>query len=310
MAHKRLLLILLLASGCASMEHSKLISPSETLYNEANEYYEGEMFNAAIKRYKEFLEKNPNSKLAVPANLNLGMSHYHNGDYHEAYLTLKDIKIKDENIKKYVDGIIEICKTEAGDEIEAEEKAQLAAAQAEETSAGPIEIQVLDAYLDDFGSVVLKGKTDTTATVIVGGNKVTPDQNNIFTATVNWKKGDSISISAKGISGGSGDLNYFPDGERPYKPQSLQAINITSNSIEIEWFRNDRNDEDEIKGYRLFYRRQGGSLKEVQDLIKDTKHEVIGFGSGSSNTIEFFLRAVDKMNNESDDSDILEADLL
>jgi len=71
-----------------------------------------------------------------------------------------------------------------------------------------------------------------------------------------------------------------------------------------------KNDEEDIKGYRLFYRSQGGALKEVQDLIEDTKYDAVGLSSDVSSTFQFYLRAVDKMNNESLDSDILEADLL
>ena len=47
-------------------------------------------------------------------------------------------------------------------------------------------------------------------------------------------------------------------------------------------------------------------------IIIDTKYDVVGlqgFVDGANRTFQFYLRAVDKMNNESDDSNILEADL-
>jgi len=300
-----LLLIALTVSGCMTMGQNALVSPTESLYFDAEEHFEHGAYYSAIELYERFLEAKPRSDLAMSAKLNLGMAHYYNEDYKQAHDIFKDLTVKDENIKKYVDEILEICKIEAKDEIKAEEEAKIAEA-TKAAEAGEIVITILDAYLDNFGSVVLKGTVDRESTVTIDKKKISPDDNNIFNVTASWKKGNPILITALGVDGGIGELDYFPDGEAPLKPERLRTINITSNSIEIEW---DENDEDDIKGYRLFYRRQGGSLQEVPNLIEDTKHEVVGLAGGSS-TIEFYLRAVDKMNNESEDSDILEADLL
>ncbi len=300
-----LLIALLFTYGCTTMDQRAIISPSESLYYKANEFYENKEFYAAIDLYEQYLETKPRSSLSVPAKLNLGMSHFYNASYKEAYTTLKDLDQKDENIKAYVDTILKTCEAEAGDEIKAEEQAKQAAVTAQ-ASAGSIEIEVLDVYLDDFGSVVLKGKTSIEATVIVNNDAVTLDKTNTFTASVSWKKGNSISITAKDASGASGELSYFPDGESPEEPESLRVVNTSSNSAEIEW---DKNYADDIKGYRLYFRLKGGSTREVPDLIEDTKYEVVGLANyveGSNKTFEFYLRAVDKMNNESEDSDILE----
>ncbi len=303
-----LLIVMLLACGCTAMEHNAFVSPSESLYYKANRSYEDKEFSAAIGLYNEFLEAKPRADLAVPAKLNLGMSHYYSGDYKQAYLTLKEIDIEDESIKKYVDGILKICRAEAGDAIEAEKKAELATA-TDKTKAGQVKIEIIDAYIDDFGSVVLEGKTNRIATITVNGEKAALDGNNVFTASVTWRKGRPISVTAKDESGGSSKLDYFPDGESPEEPEGLSAINTSSNSIEIEW---DENDEDDIKGYLFFYRLKGGSTKEVPEIIEDTKYEVVGlqgYVEGANRTFQFYLRAIDKMNNESNDSDILEADL-
>ena len=303
-----LLIVSLLVCGCTTMEHNTFVSPSESLYYKANQSYKDKEFSAAIKLYNEFLEAKPRSDLAVPAQLNLGMSHYYSSDYKQAYLTLKEIDIADESIKGYVDGILKICRAEAGDEIEAEKKAELAAA-TDKTKTGRVKIDITGAYIDDFGSVVLEGKTNRIAAVTVNGEKVALDGNNVFKASVSWKKGHSIPVAAKDESGGLSELDYFPDGESPRKPEGLGVVNASSNSIEIEW---EENDEDDMKGYRFFYRLKGGSIKEVPELIEDTKYEVVGLQGqveGANRTFEFYLRAVDKMNNESDDSDILEADL-
>ena len=302
-----LLLLVLTVGGCTTMGKNTLVSPAESLYFDGEKYFEQGTYHTAIELYEQFLEANPRSDLATPAKLNLGMAYYYNKNHKQAYDVFKDLIVKDENIKKYVDEILEICKTEAKDEIEAEEKTKIAEAE-KAAEAGEIEIAVLDAYLDNFGAVILKGTVDQESTVTIDNKKITPDDNNIFNATAaSWKRGDSILITAKGTDGSIGELNYFPDGEEPLKPERLRTINITSNSIEIEW---DENDEEDIKGYRLFYRSLGGSLHEVQELIIDTQHEIVGLAGRGSNTIEFYLRAVDKMDNESQDSDILQADLL
>lgn len=302
-----LLLLMLTASGCTTMGKNSFVSPTESVYFDAEKKFENGAYHSAIQLYEQFLEAKPRSELAPAAKLNLGMAHYYNEDYKLAYDAFKDLTVEDENIKKYVDEILEICKTEAKDEIEAEEKVKIAKAE-KAAEAGEIEIIVLDAYLDNFGAVILKGTVDQESTVTIENKKINPDDNNIFNATAaSWKKGDSILITATGTDGSIGELNYFPDGEEPLKPERLRTINITSNSIEIEW---DENDEEDIKGYRLFYRSLGGSLREVQELIADTQHEIVGLAGRGSNTIEFYLRAVDKMDNESEDSDILQADLL
>ena len=300
-----LLLILILTGGCTTMEHNTLVSPSEALYYKANQFYENKEFNTAVVYYEDFLEAKPRSELAIPAKLNLGMSHYYLEDFKQAYLTLKDIDIKDENIKKYVDEILSICKDQAGNAIKAEEQAQRAQA-AEKGTAGQIKIDIFDAYVDDFGEVVLTGQTNRIASVTVDGRPISLDGNNMFTASVSWLKGNPIEIVAKDDNGNTDELNYFPDSESPEKPRGLRVINTTSNSIEIEW---DNNTEDDIKGYKLFYRLKGGSIREVPDIIQDTKYELVGLQSyvqGANRTFEFYLRAVDKMNNESEDSDTLE----
>jgi hypothetical protein len=303
---KSLLIVGLVVSGCTLLDPPSFVSPSQALYHNGNQFYESKDYPAAIVQYQAFLEAQPSSKLATPATLNLGMAHYYNEDYKQAYDVLKDLTINDENIKKYVAGIVEICKTNAKDAIEAAEKAKTAAAVGT-AEAGEIAITVLDAHVDNFGAVVLKGKVSQKATVSIHNKKIDLDDNNIFNATASWKKGSPILITAQGTDGSAGELNYFPDGEAPAKPLGLRTTNITSNSIELEW---NENREEDLQGYRLFYRRLGDSWHEVPGLILNTKHDVVGLGGHDSNTIEFYLRAVDKMNNESEDSDILSADLL
>jgi len=229
-----LLILLLTVSGCTTMGRNVLISPTESLYFDATERFEHGAYYSAIDLYEQFLEAKPRSELAPSAKLNLGMAHYYNEDHKRAYDVLKDINVKDENIKKYVDEILEICKTEAKDEIKAEEEAKIAEA-AKAAEVGEIVITILDAYVDNFGAVVLKGTVDQKSTITIDKRKIESDDSNIFNATASWKKGEPILITALGADGSVGELDYFPDGEEPYKPERLRTINITSNSIEIEW---------------------------------------------------------------------------
>ena len=66
-------------------------------------------------------------------------------------------------------------------------------------------------------------------------------------------------------------------------------------------------------GYRFFYRRKGASgFIEAKKLVDDTDFEVIGLSrmvSGGNRTFQFYIIAVDKMNNESERSNTLENDL-
>ena len=300
------LLLILLVSGCTTMNKRKIVSPSEHMYYKGNRCYESKNFDKAIELYQKFIEKKPKSELVIPAKLNLGMAHYYKKNFKDAYTILKDIEIEDANIKNFVEKICETCKTQAADEIAEEEKdkAVLAAFKALQ-KGGVINIEVIDAYLDNFGSVVIKGKTDKESTISVDEKEI-ETKNNEFSATVSWKKGTSISLVATDESGSTGELNYYPDREAPDEPKGLQATNITSNSVEIGW---DENAEEDIKGYKVYYKLSGGALQEIPDIIEETRYEVVGLQSliiGARKTFQFYLRAVDKMNNESDDSDILE----
>jgi len=291
-----------LVCGCTSMEHAAIVSPSESLYYKADRLYEDRAYDDAIKLYEQFLEAKPRSDLAVPAQLNLGMSHYYLEDYPRAYQTLKAIDLKDVNVKIFIEKVLMTCKTKAGDEIQALETARLDTS-AGQAADGQIEIRVVDAFLDDFGSLNLQGTVNRAASVTVDGKPAVLNRDNVFSASTDWKRGKSIAIEAA-ADGSRGTVDYFPDSEPPREPEGLRALNTTSNSVEIEW---DDNREADMRGYRIFYRRQSGALKEVPGIVKDNRYEVIGFLAGS--TVDFYLRAVDKMNNESEDSDILQVTL-
>ena len=296
--------------NCGIAHANLLMNPSSYLYEKGNKHYENGDFAKAISKYKEYLEKNPNSVLSVSAELNIGMSYYYMDDYVNAFNTLSEINIRDDEIKTYILDILKECKEKAGDEIKAiaQEKQQASMQTAQTGQGNEIKISVIDAYLDDFDELVIVGQTSLTADVFINENKIN-SQNNRFESTLSWKRGERVVIEARDKDGNSGVLDFFPDSEPPDPPDRLFVSSSSSNSMEVRW---DDNEEDDIKGYRLYYRRRGGSWIEVRELIEDTDYEVVGLSNKVSPTerrIQFQLKAVDKMNNESDPSDILEEEL-
>jgi len=291
-----------LFSGCLSIPmQTKFASPKEYLYYKGNRYYEIKDFEKAIEYYKKFLDQIPNSNLATAGKLNLGMSYYYLKDYKNAYDTLSEIELKDENIKKHVQQAIHLCQGQLGEVIEKEKIAKAK----QKIRKGHIRISVLDAYIDSRDLVIL-GKTDKPATITINGKPTTPQKNNTFKSEISWKKGKAVSIQAEDQNNNAGELNFFPDREPPEEPEGLQMLNTTTNSIEVRW---DENDEKDLLGYKVFYLLKGGKIHEEKEIIEDEKYEVVGLSNfvvGANRTFQFFVRAVDRMHNESDDSDILE----
>ncbi len=294
-----LLILILTFTGCATTQYKKVVSPSQDLYFDANDVFENEDYVLAIELYEEFLEKAPTSSLAVPAKINLGLAYYNENDCEGTMNTLKGTKIQDTNIKAIIDNILNECNG-----VIAKTEPSEAKGEGEE-----IAIVVEDAYIDDYGSIVLYGHVDKPATLYIEGAKIPVNEHNIFTATVPWRKGRDLEIIAKDELGNEGAIDFYADSEEPEEPENLRIIRATADSIEFEW---DANEEPDLKGYLLFFRRKGGSLQEIQEIITDLRYEIVGlqrFISGSNKTFELYLRAVDKMNNYSEDSDILEITL-
>ncbi len=299
--HRALSVLLALAiCGCATIQ--KISSPSESLYARANLYYEEKNYADAIPLYKKLIDENPQSSVLIPTQLNLGMSYYYAKDCQNAHDVLKAINIKDAAVKSYVDNIVKICAAELGTETAAPSPA----------AQGEITITVQDAALEDitrYNSVILKGFLDKPATLFINNVKTFLRPDNSFQTTTSWNKGRPIILTAQSDAQGSGRLEYFPDGEPPKEPRGLRATNSTSNSAELEW---DANSEDDIYGYKFFYRLKNGPRSEVKEIIKDTRHEIVGLGnmiSGLNRTFQFEIKAVDKMGNYSNSSDILEVTL-
>jgi len=300
-----LISISIIFTGCLSIPmQTKFTSPKESLYFHGNRYYEESNFEKAIEYYNKFLEEIPNSELSIPGKLNLGMSYYYTKDYKNAYETLKDIELTDSNLKEYVQKIVSVCEGHVGEILEKESQAQAK----ESVKKGLIRISIIDAYIDSRDLVIL-GKTDKPASLKIDGEAVTLKGDNTFKAEISWKKGKSVLLIAEDENNNAGELKFFPDSEPPEEPEGLQVLNTSNNSIEIGW---DENSEKDVIGYKIYYRLKGSKLHEVRDIIDDDRYEEVGLSNyveGANRTFQFYIRAVDKMLNESDDSDILEVDL-
>lgn len=295
------LILILTFTGCSASFLKTVVSPSRNLYDLANEAYDLEFYDEAIEHYTQFLDANPRSSLATPAKLNLGMSYYYTQDYQKAYETLKYIRLNDEPMKNYVTRVIQSCEIHLKDTKDIQPTPPIL----ETTSTTSIHINIIDAYLDDYGALTLSGHILNASKLTINNAPVLVNTNNTFTTTLDWRKGEAINIFAQ-ENGQEEELIYFPDAQQPNEPENLRVSTATSNSIEIEW---DENKEDDIKGYRVFYQLKGRSLQRVPELITDTHYEAFGlekFVQGSNRTFKFYLKAIDKMNNISEDSDILE----
>ena len=301
-----MVIILISLCGCSTLSQRKIVTPVDYRYFRGNKYYDAKDFEKAIEYYQAFIEKQTNSELLPAAQLNLGMSHYYLANYKEAYETLSTVTVDDKSIKEYVDKITATCLAKSP-EIQKAEQVAAKEEEAVKVQKGEIiSIEITDAYLDNFDNVILSGKTTMAAKITTG--RASAETNDTLTfniSTSSWKKGKPIVLSAIDVDGNHGKLEYFPDREEPDAPESLSEYSTGTNNVEIEW---DENSESDIKGYRIYYRLQGSHINEVNELIKDTHYDIVGLQSlidGANKTFEIYIRAIDKMNNESDDSDTL-----
>lgn len=288
----------------SNLNPKKIVSPAEYYYYQGNQLYDEQEYDQAIEKYKLSLEANENSAIATSVKINLGMSYYLTDNFEEAHETLKDVRINDEQIKMVIDEKIEYCKSQIEKDKPADEKEVTEDA----PSSEKIEITVIDAFIKD-SSLIVEGKVSRRCKVIINNFTIDLNDDNTFSSSIDWKKGKPVIIMARDDKGSSVTKEYFPDSEEPDAPVNIRTSSITSSSIEIEW---DENTEPDIKGYKLYYNLKGNSPQEINEIITDTKYEIVGLDQrtqGTNRTFQFRLRAVDKMNNYSDLSNIYEETL-
>jgi len=172
----------------------------------------------------------------------------------------------------------------------------------------PVSLEIIDFYKDEFNYVNVIGKTDPKAIVFVDDNKTVVSANGEFNAKVNFRRGKAVVVKTQ-LSENQYTLKELIDVEEPNKPQGLELINLTNNSVAIRW---NANTEKDILGYNVYYSLNASNWEKVNrdnDFVKITEYTINKrIPVPNINGVRVYIRitAVDKLHNESEPSDILE----
>jgi len=159
-------------------------------------------------------------------------------------------------------------------------------------------IEVTDAELDDFGYVAISGLTEENSIVFANDEELLVSAGGKFEGELKLPHNLKITLVSEDRAGNTNKV-IFSDREPPQRPTDLSIRSIYGNSVDLEW---DENPEEDIKGYNVYYTLAGAfsDHKHNTDLIEDTTYTLVSLESGNTYTI--YIRAVDKMGNESDPS--------
>ncbi|MFC1508209.1 fibronectin type III domain-containing protein [Candidatus Omnitrophota bacterium] len=161
------------------------------------------------------------------------------------------------------------------------------------------DIEVTDAELDDFGYVAISGLTEKGSIILANNEELLVSSDGKFQGEVKLPRNLKIELVSEDRAGNTKKI-VFSDTEYPDEPTGLYLKDTYGDSADIEW---DKNREEDIKGYNAYHSLVGdfSDQKHNTELIEDTSYTMTGLLSGSTYTI--YVRAVDKMGNESDPSD-------
>ncbi len=162
----------------------------------------------------------------------------------------------------------------------------------------PPTIEVVDAELDDFGYVTISGLTEKHSVVIAEDEELFVSPEGIFEGEVKLPRNLKIELVSEDRAGNITKM-VFSDTEYPEQPTGLFIRSIYGTSVDLEW---DENSEEDIKGYNVYYSLVGDFSDQPHnaELIEEIAYTIVGLISG--NTYNIYIRAVDKMGNESDPS--------
>ncbi|MFC1621332.1 fibronectin type III domain-containing protein [Candidatus Omnitrophota bacterium] len=159
-------------------------------------------------------------------------------------------------------------------------------------------IEVTDAELDDFGYVTISGITEAGSVVIANDDELFVSPKGEFEGEVKLSRNLKIELISEDRAGNIGKM-VFSDTDYPDRPTGLSLVSAYGDSADLEW---NENSEKDMKGYNIYYSLAGGfsDQKHNTELITGTRHTIGNLESG--NTYAIYIRAVDKMGNESDPS--------
>ncbi len=357
------IILSLMISGCATTLKplEKLVSPSESLYSQAEQHFQNKKYDIAIAVYERFIKEYPNHKLVSGANLGIAWSYYLKKDCPKTLEYLAKVRTQDKDLKTWMEKLGDKCKKEIassgtlasskifnipnatnqeilkieGAAIEGgkilindeEVKAENGIFSKEITlkeGENPISIVITDkdgkeeikdtvvvldktnptivvnsVELDDFGYIEILGETEKNARISIEDVTFAVDSEGKFSGKIKLPRNKQFKLIAKDEAGNTAE-EVYADTESPDQPTGLRVRDIYGDTVDIEW---DENREADIKGYNIYHSRQGefSDLKKNTEIIEDTTYTLTGLGSGNTYTI--YIRAIDKMGNESEVSE-------
>ncbi|MBN1794484.1 MAG: tetratricopeptide repeat protein [Candidatus Omnitrophica bacterium] len=178
----------------------------------------------------------------------------------------------------------------------------------------PPQINDFDAYLDDSDYVVIEGQTEPGALLTVNQKTITLDPEGRFKDRF-MKVRRPVSqelrfeVAARDPAGNVSTFE-FKDTDVPDQPRNITARDITADFIVVEW---RENRESDIWGYDLYYTKPGASERNQinKRIIKDNDYTIDATdiemlrAEAVGGVIELYIRAVDRLGNESVESDHL-----
>jgi len=160
------------------------------------------------------------------------------------------------------------------------------------------QIKITSAELDDFGYAQLEGTTKIGSQVTAEDEPLVVDNSGKFSGRVKFPSNKQIQIAVRDKAGNTAS-EVFTYTNYPDRPTGLRLRTISGTQPDIEW---NENREEDLKGYNVYYSLPGGfsDRKNNREIITTTTYTVTDLRSGK--TYKIYLRAINKMGNESEAS--------
>ncbi|MBN1587716.1 MAG: tetratricopeptide repeat protein [Candidatus Omnitrophica bacterium] len=181
----------------------------------------------------------------------------------------------------------------------------------------PPRFENVDVQIDRRGALTASGKIDVGSSVLVNGKRLKVDEKGFFQGVVDRiprQSGGSrtvlLEFVAQDLAGNEGGF-VFKDDRPPDRPVTPRAQTVSSDLVVLSW---EMNTEPDFWGFDLYYSNTGGGdrLLVTDDIIQEREFYIDGVvlttvkaETGGSGKVDFWIVAVDKVGNESVDSERL-----